>query len=208
MLISNSIFLTSSRQIAAFFGLVALVAFLAPGAASAQSELVLDEIVAVVDGDIILRSEVDALVLGVAQQQRITPSDELWFDALSELVDQKTLLVYARRDTTVQIAPEQVSGEIDQRIQALSQQAGSQSRLEELYGKTVAEIKAELTPPVRDQLLAAEYQRRYLQNITVTPTDVKEWFHRIPQDSLPTLAEIVRVAHVVRLPDLDPAARE
>lgn len=178
------------------------------GVVFGQNEYVLDEIVAVVDGEIILRSEVDALVIGVAQQQRVSPSDALWGDAFHELIDQKTLLIHARKDTTVQIAPEQVQGEIDQRIERLSQQAGSESKLEQLYGKTIAEIKAELTVPVRDQLLAAEYQRRHLQTVKVTPSEVKEWFHRIPQDSLPTLPEIVRVAHVVKLPEGDPAARE
>lgn len=177
------------------------------GTVVAQSEVVLDEIVAVVDGEIILKSEVDALVIGVAQQQQIAPSEELWGDALNELVDQKAILIHARKDTTLLISPEQVQGEIDQRIARLSQQAGSESKLEELYGKTVAEIKAELTPPVRDQLLAGEYQRQHLQTLKITPSEVKEWFHRIPQDSLPTLPQIVRVAHIVRMPEGDPAAR-
>lgn len=185
-----------------------LVAPASTGILFGQSEYVLDEIVAVVDGEIILKSEVDALVIGVAQQQRVSPTDELWSDALNELLDQKTLLIFARKDTTLQISPEQVQVEIDQRIARLSQQAGTESKLEELYGKTIAEIKAELTPPVRDQLLASEYQRRHLQTVKVTPSEVREWFDRIPQDSLPTLPEIVRVAHVVKMPEADPAARE
>jgi peptidyl-prolyl cis-trans isomerase SurA len=184
------------------------VIVLPDGAIMAQSEFLIDGIVAVVDGEIILKSEVDALVVGVAQQQRITPTEELWSDAMSELIDQKTLLVHARKDTTVIVAPEQVQGEIDQRIARLSQQAGSESKLEEVYGKTVAEIKAELATPVRDQLLAAEFQRRKLQSLKVTPSEVKTWFNRIPQDSLPSLPEIVRVAHVVKLPEQEAAARE
>jgi peptidyl-prolyl cis-trans isomerase SurA len=176
--------------------------------AMAQSEYVIDKIVAVVDGEIILKSEVDALVLGVAQQQRIAPNDQLWRDALSELVDQKVLLAHAKKDTTLIIAEEQIQGEIDQRIQRLAQQSGSESKLEELYGKTIAEIKAELTPLVREQITASEYQRRYLQTVKVTPSEVRAWFDRIPQDSLPTLPEIVRVAHVVRLPEVDPRARD
>ena len=187
--------------------LVALVGHV-PELAFAQDEYVLDKIVAVVDGEIILKSEVDALVMGVAQQQRMTPTEELWRDALNELIDQKTLLIHAKRDTTLEIVPEQVQGEIDQRVQRLAQQSGSESKLEELYGKTIAEIKAELTTPVREQLLASEYQRRYLQTVRVTPSEVKTWFNRIPQDSLPSLPEIVRVAHVVKLPTADPAARE
>lgn len=172
-----------------------------------QSEYVIDKIVAVVDGEIILKSEVDALVLGVSRQQGIAPNEELWRDALNELIDQKALLVHAEKDTTVQVVPEQVQAEIDQRIQGLAQQAGSESKLEELYGKTIAEIKAELSDPVRDQLLAAEYQRRHLQNVSITPSEVRVWFNRIPQDSLPTIPEIVRVAHIVKLPEVDPSAR-
>ena len=56
--------------------------------------------------------------------------------------------------------------------------------------------------------MASEYQRRYLQSVRVTPSEVHEWFNKIPQDSLPTLPEIVRVAHVVKLPTPDPAAKE
>jgi peptidyl-prolyl cis-trans isomerase SurA len=188
--------------------LAALTLGLSSAGAAAQSEYVLDKIVAVVDGEIILKSEVDALVLGVAQQQRIAPNDALWRDAFNELIDQKTLVVHARRDTTVVIPDEQIQAEIDQRIQRLAQQSGGEGKLEELYGKTIAEIKAELTPLVREQLLASEFQRRYLQTVKVTPSEVRTWFERIPQDSLPTLPEIVRVAHVVKLPEPDPAAKE
>lgn len=175
---------------------------------SAQNEYVLDKIVAVVDGKIILKSEVDALVMGVAQQQGMAPTDALWNDALSELIDQKVLLVHAQRDTTMNVAQEQVQAEIDQRIARLAQQAGSESKLEELYGKTVAEIKAELTVPVREQLMASEFQRRRLMNVSVTPSEVREWFNKIPTDSLPSIPEVVRVAHVAKLPTVDPAARE
>lgn len=178
------------------------------GAVLAQQETVLDEIVAVVDGEIILRSDVNALVLGVMQQQQAQLSDQLWLGALDELVNQKILLSHAKKDTTIQITPEQTSQEVDARIDRLTAQAGGEQRLEETYGKTVAEIKAELTPAVREQLLTADFQRRYMQSVKVTPSEVRQWFERIPQDSLPTLPEIVRVAHIVRLPKPDPAARE
>lgn len=174
----------------------------------AQQETVLDEIVAVVDGEIILRSDVNALVLGVMQQQQAELSDRLWLDALNELINQKVMLSHAKKDTTIQITPEQTSQEVDARIDRLIAQAGGQQRLEEAYGKTVAEIKADLTSAVRDQLMTAEFQRRFMQTIKVTPSEVRAWFNRIPQDSLPTLPEIVRVAHIVRLPEPDPAARE
>ena len=79
------------------------------GQAHSQQEQVLDEIVAVVDGEIILRSDVNALVLGVIQQQQTPLTDRLWLDALGELVNQKVLLAHAKKDTTIQIASEQTS---------------------------------------------------------------------------------------------------
>ena len=177
------------------------------GQAHSQQEQVLDGIVAVVDGEIILRSDVNALVLGVMQQQQAPITDRLWLDALGELVNQKVLLAHAKKDTTIQITPEQTSQEVDARIDRLSAQAGGRQRLEEAYGKTVAEIKAELTPAVREQIMTSEFQRKYMQGVKVTPSEVRSWFNRIPQDSLPELPEIVRVAHIVRLPEPDPGAR-
>ena len=125
--------LASARLGLLFLLLVSFVVDVAPS--SAQSDMVLDKIVSVVDGEIILKSEVDALVIGVVQQQRIPANQELWTDALNELIDQKTLLIHAKRDTTLEIVPEQVQAEIDGRIQRLAQQAGSEARLEELYGR-------------------------------------------------------------------------
>lgn len=206
----RTILTTSDRKCRSRLRFIASLALVACAAVPirAQQETVLDEIVAVVDGEIILRSDVNALVLGVMQQQQAELSDQLWLDALHELVNQKVILAHAKKDTTIQITPEQTSQEVDARIERLVGQAGGQQRLEEAYGKTVAEIKADLTSAVRDQLMTGEFQRRYMQTIKVTPSEVRSWFNRIPQDSLPTLPEIVRVAHIVRLPEPDPAARE
>src|SRR5690606_19704746 len=59
-----------------------------------------------------------------------------------------------------------------------------------------------------DQVLAERFQGRKLQSIRITPSEVEAWFNQIPADSLPTVPTIVRLAHIVRYPDVTEAARE
>jgi len=61
---------------------------------------------------------------------------------------------------------------------------------------------------LRDQLLAQRLRQRHLQDIDITPSEVRQWFERIPTDSLPTIPKTVRVSHIVRYPKPAREARE
>jgi len=172
-----------------------ILLLLAPGLLRAQSpadDRVLDEIVAVVGNELILRSEVDAFLAGYLQQQRIPYADELWLEALNQLIDQKVLAEHARRDTTIQISDDRVEQALQERLNQLMQQVGGQTRLEEIYGKTLTQLKAELREDFREQMLAETFRNRKLQQIRITPSEVRAWFEQFPTDSLPTLPDLVR----------------
>lgn len=167
-------------------------------AQSPAQNQVLDEIVVVVGHELILRSEVDALLAGYLQQQRQTYSDELWLEALNQLIDQKVLAEHARRDTTIQISDDRVEQALQERLNQFMQQVGGQTRLEEIYGKTLTQLKAELRNDFREQMLAETFRNRKLQQIRITPSEVRAWFEQFPTDSLPTLPDLVRLSHIVR----------
>jgi len=178
------------------------------GPTYAQDQKVIDEVVAIVEDEIILRSDVNVMLASFLQQQEMPYSDKLWFDALNELVNQKVLLIHARRDTTLEISEEQINQALDERVQALAAQVGGEQKLEELYGKSILQIKAEYRDEIKDQLLAQAFRQRWMQKIKITPSEVRAWFNQFPADSLPMIPETVRLAHIVRFPELDPAARE
>lgn len=167
-------------------------------AQSPAQNQVLDEIVVIVGHELILRSEVDALLAGYLQQQRQTYSDELWLEALNQLIDQKVLAEHARRDTTIQISDDRVEQALQERLNQFMQQVGGQTRLEEIYGKTLTQLKAELRNDFREQMLAETFRNRKLQQIRITPSEVRAWFEQFPTDSLPTLPDLVRLSHIVR----------
>lgn len=177
--------------------------------AAAQNAAVVDEIVAVVEDEIILKSEVDAMVTNLLRQQAdVSYSEEIWMEALDQMINQHVMAEIAQRDTTIAVTDEEVTQALDTRINQMISQVGSQARMEEIYGKSLVRIRSELREDFRDQLLAERIQQRKMQNIRITPTEVQEWFNQFPTDSLPTLPDIVRLSHIVRFPVVTDAAKQ
>jgi len=190
--------------------LLALAGFVAlPQPATAQNSEVIDQIAAVVGGDIILQSEVENTARSLVQQQsNLTLNDQLVREALNQLINQTVLANHAQEDTTITVSEQQLEDQLDLQIQQIARRAGGEERLEEIYGKSILELKEDFREDVREQLLAQQFRARHMQTIDITPSEVQQWFERIPQDSLPQLPTTVRLAHIVRYPKPTEAARE
>lgn len=177
--------------------------------AHAQENQVIDQIAAVVGNDIILQSEVENTARSMAQQQpNLSYNDQLLREALNQLIDQEVLANRAREDTTIVVSDQQLENQLDQQIQQIARRAGGEERLEEIYGKSILELKEDFREDVREQLLAQQLRARRMRSIEVTPSEVRQWFQRIPQDSLPQLPTTVRLAHIVQYPKPSESARQ
>ncbi len=176
-----------------------------PGAVDEDG--VIDEIVAAVGEYIILRSEVDAIVLRLLQTQPVEYTGEVWLSALDQLIDQRVMTIHAKRDTNLVVTDEQLEQVLNQRVEQLTAQMGGTRQFEELYGKSALEVKSDLREDMRDQLLAEQFQNGKVSGIKVTPSEIRQWFSQFPQDSLPTIPEVVRLSHIVRYPEPSDAAK-
>lgn len=195
------------------FRLLIAVLLLAVGlssSAAAQDQKVLDRIAAVVGDEIILKSDVDRTLRNRIQQdpQVSSYSKELWMETLNQLIDQEVLAEKAREDTTITVAEQQVNQQLDQQVQRVVQQVGSEEEVEQIYGQSILELKEDFRGDMREQLLAQQFRQRRMQDIDVTPSEVRQWFEEIPQDSLPQLPATVRLAHIVRYPKPSQDARD
>lgn len=179
--------------------------FAASSVGKAQDQ-VIDEIVAVVGDNIVLRSDLEAQRLQ-ALSQGINIDDEAYCFILEELLFQKLLLHQADLDS-VEVGEAQIQGELDRRMRYFIQQLGSVEKLEEFYGQDIISIKAELHDVMEDQLRAQQVQQSLTANIKVTPSEVKEYFESIPADSLPRIDAEVEIAHIVRKPVVSEQERE
>jgi peptidyl-prolyl cis-trans isomerase SurA len=167
-----------------------------------------DRIAAVVGDEIILKSEVDQLVRRQTQQQNVSYSHDLWMNGLQQLVNQRLIAEKARRDTTITVSDQQLNRQLNRQIEQYKQRAGGEERLEQIYGKSVLEIKEQFREDLRGQLLAQRLRQKRMQNINITPSEVRQWFEKIPQDSLPRVPKTVRLSHIVRYPKPSEDARK
>ena len=118
---------------------------------------------------------------------------------LEDLLLQKLMLNQAEMDS-ITVTDDQVEADMEQRIRYFIARIGSQEKLEEQFGKSMAEIKDEVRQARRDQMLQEQVQAKIMQNVTVTPKEVKDFFHDIPKDSLPTISPSYEIVQIVKRP--------
>ena len=197
--------LIASRLVHWLVGSAAGLFLLAPlGHAQVNSGTILDRVVAVVEGEPVLLSEVDAL----AASTGTAVNDSIWSRALDEVIAQKVLIARAEADTTLNVSEDMVTQQVETRVAELTRRAGGETELTTYYGKPIDEIKTFLRDDVRRQILAQQYQGRKLREVTIAPSEVRAWFASIPSDEIPEVPELVRVAHIVKRPLPDPAAQQ
>jgi peptidyl-prolyl cis-trans isomerase SurA len=196
------------RLIALLFVLTSLFAA-TPAQAQSDGEVV-DEIAAVVGEDVILRSEVNAIMQNAMRRnpQLSGSKKERWMNFLNELVNQKVLAVHGKRDTTITVSSDQVDRLLDRRIERMTQRMGGKAQLEKMQGQSIEEIRAEFRPDFREQALAQRFRSTKLRDVSVTPSEVRDWYENVPKDSLPELPDAVRLSHIVRYPKPSEQARE
>ncbi|MFN0275617.1 MAG: peptidylprolyl isomerase [Chitinophagales bacterium] len=162
--------------------------------------VVIDKIVGQVDENIILKSDIETVFLQDKQQNNgVLPADYRC-SLLQQFIAQKLLIVQAAKDSII-VTDDQVEYELDRRIRYFVSLFGSTERMEEYYGKTVLEMKEEFRGDIRSQLLAQTMQETLFGEVSISPSEVKEFFSKIPKDSLPYYNAEVEVAQIVIIPE-------
>ena len=118
-----------------------------------------------------------------------------------QMIMQKLLLDQADLDS-MQVQESQINSELDHRIKILSEQIGSEQKLENFYGKTINDIKTEWRSLVQDQILANQMQGKIINDIQVSPNDVRHFFNTIPPDSIPEINPEYEIAQIVIKPPI------
>ena len=168
---------------------------------SSSPGVVVDEIIAKVDNYIILKSELENTYINYLANGNPATSDARC-RILAQLISQKLMVAKAEIDSVI-VTDEEVDGNLDRRMQMiLSQYGGSAEQLEQYYGKTVEELQADLRDQVKEQLVVQRMQETITADIKITPSEVKKFFGKIAQDSLPYFSTEVEVAQIVKIPEV------
>ncbi len=176
-----------------------LIALTAARLALAQE--VLDRVVAVVDDRPILESEVTEGALFLAMQLRIDPNREperfreLQRRTLESLVTQHILLKKAEQDTVV-VDAKRVESFLEQQMQTVVQQLGSEQKVEEYFGMPMRKIRRQYEEEIRKNLTVQQLRETKFANVRVSRREVEQ-FYATHKDSLPGVKEAVDISHIL-----------
>ena len=169
--------------------------------AVAAQPVSVDGIVAIVGKEIIMKSDIENEYARFASQYATMDNiDEVKCDIFERLMTEKLMINQAELDS-ISFTDQQVEDQLNYRISSLLQQVGGDAKiLENYYNKSLEEIKKDLRELLRTQLVVDEVQRNMTQNITITPSEVKQFFDKINYDSLPMIQPAYELGHIVRIP--------
>ena len=161
----------------------------------------IDGVAAVIEEHIVLKSDLAQMVNMTAVQNGLDPSKDpgsflrLQGSVLQSMVDQKILLEMAEVDS-IFVEEKEVDQNLEQQVQMLVAQAGSEKRAVEILGQSLSDFRREFWYDMRDRLISEKYQQQLLNSINVTRGDVVE-FYKTYRDSLPPIPTRVKVRHLL-----------
>ncbi len=161
--------------------------------------VVIDKVIAIVDNEIILQSELEFQISIFASQRGMDPqSPELETQILNSMIDEKLVYAQAELDSIV-ITDAEISQRIDYQIKVLQQQYGSIANIEEMYGMSIEKIKRELREDVRKNLMVQRLREKNFAPIEASRREVEEFFYTY-KDSLGMIPEKLHIYHIFRNP--------
>lgn len=159
---------------------------------------VADKIVGIVGDRIILYSDIKNSIADMKRQGAEVP-ENAECSVMEQALLSKVLMLQAEKDS-LPVTEEEIEAELDQRIRYFINAYGTQEALETVAGKTIYQIKDDARESVKENKLAQAMQKKIVENVKITPTEVKAFFDKIPTDSLPFYESEFEIGQIVVYP--------
>lgn len=164
------------------------------------SQVVIDQIIAVVGDEMIKQSDIENQIIQMkqfgAKETDINPCK-----LFEDLLFQKLLVDQARIDSVI-VSDNEVDNEINRRIAMFTNESGGLAQLESFYGKTELEIKTEWKPLIKEQLMAQKIQGTIIGTVEVSPNEIRKYFSTIIPDSIPMVPQQYEFSEIVIKPKI------
>ena len=160
--------------------------------------MVADKILGIVGDRIILYSDIQNTISDAVRNGGQVP-DNAQCVLMEQALISKVLMLQAEKDS-LPVTDEEIEADLDNRIRKYINAYGTQEALEEIAGKSIYQIKEDARETVREQKLAEAMQRKIVENVHITPNEVKLFYEKIPKDSLPYFESELEIGQIVFYP--------
>ena len=171
---------------------------------SADPASVVDEVIWVVGDEPILLSDVEMARMQ-AEMEGVKWEGDPDCTIPEQLAVQKLFLHQAAIDS-IEVSESEVAQSVEHQISAWLQMVdGNKERLEEYKRKSLAELRISLHDDFKDRLLIEREREKLVEDIRVSPADVRRYFSELPEDSIPMVPTEVEVQIITRTPKVEQA---
>jgi len=169
--------------------------------ALSQEREVTDKIIAKIDNQIILYSELEQIATQMVQEQRVPNTQELRCQILQSLVVSKMLIAKAEIDS-VMVDVLEVDQDFKERWRGISQGRTDEELKVLLRIDNLEMFKSELRTQLKEQMVVQKMREHITKSVKITPSEVRKYFNKIPKDSLPVFPTEMEVSVIVKSPPL------
>ena len=160
----------------------------------------IDGIAAVIGDYVILDSDIDKAYIDL-ESQGIPPSNIERCSLLGKLMEDKLYAHHAEQDS-ITVSDADINDYVSRTIDYFVQQLGSMEKVLEFYKKKdESSFRSELFDINRVQQLSQRMQAKIVEEIEVTPDEVRTFFDEIPVDQRPVFGAELEIAQIVVEPN-------
>jgi peptidyl-prolyl cis-trans isomerase SurA len=177
---------------------VGILAFISVNAAAQSKKILADKIIGAVGDKYILKSDVENAIADFKRQAQGQEGVSLPTQCMiieSQLI-RKALVLQAEKDS-ISVTDDYVDNAIESKIRRFIMEFGSKEALEEVAGRSIAQLKEDFKVPTKEQKMADDMQEKIVDKVKITPNEVRAFYNKIPSDSLPLYESEVQVAQVI-----------
>ena len=166
---------------------------------STKKRLKIDGVSAVVGDYVILESDVDKAYVEL-ESQGVSTADVSRCNLLGKLMEDKLYAHHAEQDS-IEVSNDDINNYVEQTIDYFVSQFGDIEKVLEFYKKKDEQsFRAELFEVNRIQQLSQRMQSKIVEDVEVTPDEVKVFFNSIPKEDLPIFGSELEVAQILIKP--------
>ncbi|WP_321518337.1 peptidylprolyl isomerase [uncultured Bacteroides sp.] len=188
------------KKLVNFKTLVLLIVLCASQVKAYAQDNVIDEVVWIVGDEAILKSDVEEERLNA--QYNGTKFDGDPYCVIPEQIAIQKLYLHQAAIDSVEVTDNEVLQQVEYQINNIIRQIGSKEKMEEYFNKTYTQIRETMRESTRDGLIVQKMQRKLVGDIKITPAEVRRYFQKIPQDSVPYIPTQVEVQIITQEPKI------
>ena len=156
----------------------------------------IDGVAAVVGDYLILETDIDRALVEL-KSQNVDTKNVTRCQLLGKLMEDKLYVSQAIQDS-IKISDNDIREGVNRRIDFLVEQLGDIKKVVDFYHKDDEQsLRDELFEILRQNELSSRMKAKIVENIEVTPEEVKQFFNKIPKDELPTIGTELEIAQIV-----------